>query len=205
MTRPPPAAARARAALVVPLAVAVALIGGACSRGADHPRAVPATSTTAPTAPAPVHVAVTATTIDGSDQPGDDVVAQVNAALDRYVAVALVAPLASGQPVGDLSPVFTAAAAAQIGADPALRATLLDEGMPPATREVSAPRAAAILSAVNDESGTPIVGARIGLTIHAVGPGLDVDIARDGEVVLVPDAGTWKIDVVNLRTARSSR
>ena len=196
---------RAPAAGLLALTLLAILPGAACShrsRRATAPEPAPAPN---PTTPPAIHLEVAATTIDGSDPPGDDVVAGVSQALDRYVATAIVAPLASGQPVADLSPAFTASAAAEIAADASLRATVLDEGLPPATREISAPRATAILDAVNGPGGTDLVGARIGLTVHAAGPGLDVDIARDGELVLVAEGGAWKIDVVHLRTERNTR
>ncbi|HEX2850845.1 MAG TPA: hypothetical protein VHN98_09840 [Acidimicrobiales bacterium] len=199
---------RASATGLLALALVVGVATTSCSKH-SRPKAAPATTTTAKppptTVPAPVHFTITETTTDGSDPPSDDVVAKVNEALDRYVATAIVAPLSSGQPVADLSPAFTAAAVAQIGADADLRATVLDEGMPPASREISASRATAVLEGVNDPGGTAIVGARIGLTIHAAGPGLDVDIARDGELVFVPDGDAWKINVVHLQTQRNSR
>jgi hypothetical protein len=51
-----------------------------------------------------------------------------------------------------------------------------------------------------------VVGARIDVKVHAVGPTLDVDVIHQGELVLVPEAdGSWRIESFALHTARDSR
>jgi hypothetical protein len=92
-------------------------------------------------------------------------------------------------------------------ADPATRATLVDEGLPPATTSIAAEVANVLLSTVaGPDEVLAVVGARIDLKVHAVGPTLDVDVVHQGELVLAPqDDGSWRIESFALHTARDSR
>ena len=142
----------------------------------------------------------------GTAAPGDDVIAAVKATMDAYLAQAVVGPLFSGQPVVDLSGVLSAAALQRFQEDPAARATLADEGLPPASKGITATRANMELRSVAGPDGVPaVVAARLDLLVHAVGPTLDVDINRYGDVTLVADEGGWRIDSFQLKTTRDSR
>lgn len=193
--------------LMVSLVALVVLLGACSKDDKDEPRAQPSTTTTtAP--PGPPTLAWTFGDLDahGTAAPGDDVVAAVKTTLDNYLAQAVVAPLYTGQPVVDLSTVLSPAALERFNADPAARATLVDEGMPPATEKITAERANAQLASVAGPDGIPaVIGARLDLLVHAVGPNLDVDINRFGDVTLVAEEGGWRIDSFQLRTDRNSR
>ena len=193
------------------LLVALVVLLGACSKDKNDdakPRAArPSTTTTSVMTEPPV-LAWTLGPVDaqGTAPPGDDVVAAVKATLDAYLAQAVVAPLFTGQPVVDLSTVLSPAALERFNADPAVRGTLVDEGMPPATLAISAEKADATLTSVAGPDGVPaVVAARLDLKVHAVGPGMDVDILRAGEITLVSEAGGWRIDSFSLRAQRDSR
>lgn len=190
------------------LLVALVVLVGACSKD-DNDDASTARSTTTTTAPAgPPTLAWTVGDIGthGTAAPGDDVIAAVKTTLDNYLAQAVVAPLYTGQPVVDLSMVLSPAALERFNADPTARATLADEGMPPATDGITAERANVQLASIAGPDGIPaVIAARLDLLVHAVGPGLDVDINRYGDLTLVAEEGGWRIDSFKLRAERNSR
>jgi hypothetical protein len=202
-----------RRLLATALVAALALGGAACSKkeDGDDGAAKPAktTTTTSAAAAAPT-VALTVTGVDanGTKTPDDATVAAVKAALEGWVATALVAPLHTGQPAGDLSPYFTAAALERLNADPAVKATLVDEGLPPATKALTADKAEAKLySVAGPDEVVAVVAAQLDLKLHSVGASHDVDVNHYGELVLVQDApgGPWKIDSFDLHSPKDSR
>lgn len=197
------------------LAVAVALAGalltaGACSKepatekGAE-PAAPAEEAPPATTVPPPLPFTITAVDSNGTAPPDEATLVAVKAALEAWAAAAVVAPLHSGQPAADLSGVFTGPALERL-TDPAVRATLVDEALPPASKEITPTAATATLSSVATPQGAvEVVAAHIELRVHAVGPSLDIDIAHLGELVLVPEGGGWKIDAFGMQAIRESR
>ncbi|HVM09051.1 MAG TPA: hypothetical protein VM345_11345 [Acidimicrobiales bacterium] len=193
-------------AALVAMTLALVTVSAACS-SSDDEDAVPTTTTTTELTAQPT-LAWTIGEVDpqGTAPPAEDVIAAVKATLDAYLAQAIVGPLYTGQPAGDLSAVLSPAALERIAADPAARATLVDEGMPPATKEITATVANAGLRTVAGPDGAvAVVGAHLDLVLHAVGPAIDVDIVRKGEVILTQENGSWRIDSFQLRTQRDSR
>ena len=197
--------------LLAPLLLAALLLGSACSKDEDPERAAPPTTTTAPTTTAPAGPPTLQLTVNGLDPngtkaPDDATVDAVRATLERWLATAVVGPLYSGQPAGDLSAVFTPAALERLAADPAARATLVDEGLPPATTEISAERAGITLTSVaGPDEVVALIAAQLDVKLRAVGPTMDVDVNHYGEVVLVQEPDGWKIDSFAVETARDSR
>ena len=191
------------------LAAVLALAGaGACSKDKDD--AAPPTSTTSTTAlaaPPAIGIAITAVEPNGTQAPDEATVGAVKAALDSWLAAAVVGPLFTGQPAGDLSAAFTPAALERITADPAVRSTLVAEGLPPASTSITAERATAALSSVAGPDGVvAVVAASLDVLLRATGPTMDVDVNHYGEVVLVADeAGAWKIDSFTITTKQDSR
>ncbi len=142
---------------------------------------------------------------NGTKDPDQATLTKVKATLDAYLAQAIVQPLATGKPAGDLSGLFTVAARPRLD-DAETRATLVEGGLPPASRSISADSTLVKLSSVAGPDGAvALVGARLDLRLHAVGPHVDVDIAREGEIVLTEDDGAWRIDSFALRTTRNTR
>lgn len=169
--------------------------GGARAGSSEHQSAPPLLSWT-----------VDGVENNGTQPPGEDVIASVKTTLDAYLAHAVATPLYTGRPAGDLRAVFSAAALDRLAADPAARLTLVDEGLPPATRAITAEVLRASLSTVAGGDGaTGLVAARLDLKLRAAGPLLDVDIVRQGEVVLSPEPEGWRIDSFLLRAERNSR
>lgn len=196
---------RRRATIVVVVAVALLAITG-CSKDkeeAEKSPEKPAEEGT-PAAPGTVELTVTGVDANATTPPDEATVAAVKKTLDGWIAIAVVAPLRSGDPAGDLSPFFTAPALERLG-DPAVRATLVDEGLPAATKSVEAEVANVALASAAGESGVAVIAARLELKIHAVGDDSDIDVVHSGDLILVPDADAWKIDSFSVRTARDSR
>jgi hypothetical protein len=189
------------------LALVAALVAG-CSKDKDDaaPKKRGTTTTAAAAASPTLAFTVTETNDNGTKGPDDAQLAAIKKTLDGWLASAVVAPLHTGQPAPDLAPLFTAAALERL-ADPATRATLVDEGLPPATTSIAAEVANVLLSTVaGPDEVLAVVGARIDLKVHAVGPTLDVDVVHQGELVLAPqDDGSWRIESFALHTARDSR
>ena len=196
--------------LLATLTVTAVLLSGCSKDKDDDGRATskePATTTTAAAAgPPTLQFTVTETNPNGTKPPDEAAMASIKKTLDGWLAAAVVAPLHSGQPAPDLAPLFTPPALERL-ADPAVRATLVDEGMPPATTSITAEIANVLLSTVaGPDEVLAVVGARIDVKVHAVGPTLDVDVVHQGEIVLIPEPdGTWRIESFALHTARDSR
>lgn len=199
--------------LVVALAVAAGGLG-ACSKGKggkDDNGGVESagrTTTSAAAQAAPPTIGVTITGVDpnGTRPPDDATVAAVKATLDAWIATAVVGPLFTGQPAGDLSKLFTPAALERLAADPAVRATLVDEGLPPATKAITAERAnVGLFTVAGPDEVVAVIGAQIDLLLRAEGPTMDVNVNHYGEVVLVQEADGWKIDSFAVEAARDSR
>jgi hypothetical protein len=176
-----------------------ALLATACSSGGGL-MAVP---TTTPPQSSDVAFSVTGATVESVQPPPppfpDDVKASVAATLDRYLQEAVLGPLRSGGPAGDLGPVFTGPARARVdGPD---RAALVDEGLP-AAEPVRAETATVGLAAlVGADGATTVVTAAVDLRLRA-GDDDPVTVARTGHLVLVPEGGGWKIDGYDVRTTR---
>ena len=206
MTRP------SRPTRLLVIALVVGSIAAGCSKDKDDDAAAPrkrrATTTTAaaPAAAPTLSFTVTETNTNGTKGPDDAQLAAVKKTLDGWLASAVVAPLHSGQPAPDLAPLFTPPALERL-ADPATRATLVDEGIPPSTKSITAEFANVALSTVaGADEILAVVGARIDVKVRAVGDAHDVDVVHQGELVLVPEAdGSWKIESFAIHTARDSR
>ena len=206
---------RSRSTRLVAALALVALLAAGCSKDDDEKgkgdatatkKPAATTTTTAPGTPPTLQFTVTEVNDNGTRPPDEATVAAVKKTLDTWLAAAVVGPLHSGQPAGDLSALFTPPALERL-ADPATRATLVDEGLPPATTSISAEVANLLLSSVaGADEILAVIGARIDLKVHAVGPTLDVDVVHQGELVLTPEPdGSWKIESFALHTARDSR
>lgn len=198
--------------LLATLAVVAVVLSG-CSKDEDTGGDAttdkkPATATTAAAAAAPptLQFTVTETNSNGTKAPDEAQLAAIKKTLDGWLASAVVAPLHSGRPAPDLAPLFTPAALERL-ADPATRATLVDEGLPPASTTIAAELANVLLSTVaGADEVLAVVGARIDVKVRAVGPTLDVDVVHQGELVLAPEPdGSWKIESFALHTTRDSR
>lgn len=195
------------------LVVLVAAAAPACSKD-DAPSATgptkdraggEASSTSAPPGPPAIALNVSGVQANGTAPPDEATVAGVKQTLDGWLAAAVVAPLHSGAPAGDLSPYFTAAALERL-TDPAVRASLVDEGLPPATKAIAPEVANVLVSAVAGSDGVVgVVVGRLDLKLRATGASSDIDVVHQGDLVLVFDNEAWRIDSFQMHTTRDSR
>ncbi len=134
-----------------------------------------------------------------------DVTAAVQASLDGWLGNAIVGPLRSGKPSSGLDAVFTEPALLKISAVGPERAAVLEEGTP-LTGDVKQERANAKLTLLSAPGGEPVlVTAQIDM-VHGVKSGSGfVDVVRGGEMVLVPDRGSWRIDSFDIVAKHDTR
>lgn len=189
----------------MPVLVACLVVLVGCTR--PVPRAYLG-GTTAGQAQAPAPIAITGAGFDlqaagsVSQATTDSAWAGVLATLNGYLAAAVLTPLATGGPAGDLVPLFTSPAAGRVSAGPD-RAAFIDEGLPPAA-DIRADTAVATLTALAGTDGTvSVVSASIDLRLHAMARGLPLTVVRTGDLVLLPEGGTWRIDGYDVKASRT--
>ncbi|HZQ26731.1 MAG TPA: hypothetical protein VFA94_03430 [Acidimicrobiales bacterium] len=189
--------------------VAAALItASACSSGGGKKAAPPRPPTTTTTAAAPLKVTASAATVDSMRDPAppfpDDLRDQVLATLTSYLSAGIAAPLRTAQPSAGLDGVFTADALARLAPGGPDRAALIEEPAPVAGT-VHPDTATATLVALAGQNGEiGMVNANVTLTVTATNGGSRVQIARTGDLVLVPAAGGWRIDSYDMSTKRDT-
>lgn len=128
--------------------------------------------------------------------------AGVLATLNAWLQAGVLTPLRTGGPAGDLAPLFTALAVGRVTTGPD-RAAFIDEGLPPAS-DVRSDAAVAGLTALAGTDGTmSVVTARLDLRLRAQASGAPVTVSRSGELVLLPEGGTWRIDGYDIRASRT--
>jgi hypothetical protein len=182
--------------------VVTVILATACSSGGGL-MAVPTTTSAPSSESSDGSFSVTGARVESVRLPPppfpDDVKASVTATLERYLQEAVLGPLRSGGPAGDLEPVFTGLARARVdGPD---RAALVDEGLP-AAGSVRAESATVGFAALAGADGAmTVVTAAVDLRLRASDDD-PVTIARTGHLVLVPDGDGWKIDGYDVRTTR---
>lgn len=134
-----------------------------------------------------------------------DVAAGVKATLDGWLAAGVIGPLRTGKPPTGLEPLFTGAALASLGAAGQQRASMLEEGAP-LTGTVTQQKAEARLTALAaPEGAVTLVTAQVDLAQAVAADDGTVDVVRTGELVLVPEGGTWRIDAFDMVAKHDSR
>jgi hypothetical protein len=123
--------------------------------------------------------------------------------LNRYLDAAVVTPLRSGGPAGDLTPLFSRPALERVAPGGADRFAIIDENLPPVS-DLRSERAVAGLTGLAGTDGTVSV-VTAGLDLHLIGHinGAPVTVVRTGELVLMPDGGTWRIDAYDVNVVRT--
>ncbi len=199
------------------LLVVAGLAVAGCSRSEPVAFTTQATNLQAPKAPAEVVLApvppvgpisFTATAFDlhaaGRVDPAasDAARAGVLDTLNRYLEAAVLEPLRSGGPAGDLTPLFTSPAVERVMAGPD-RFAFIDENLP-AVSDLRQEAAAAGLNALAGPDGImSVVTADLDLRLIGHVAGAPVSVVRTGELVLVPEGGTWRIDAYDIRVTRT--
>lgn len=160
-------------------------------------------------APGPFAFAVTAAAVHPMAYQAplfpNDVVAAVQASLDTWLGSAIVGPLRTGRPSSGLDAVFTEPALAKISAPGPERSALLEEGTA-LTGDVRQERANATLTALTAPGGELVlVTAQIDVAHTVSSSNGAVDVVRGGELVLVPDRGSWRIDSFDVVAKHDTR
>jgi hypothetical protein len=166
-----------------------------------------APATTAPVPPPPI--AFTGTGFDlhtaGPVGPAafDAAWAGVIDTLNRYLEAGVLTPLRSGGPANDLSPLFTPSTADRVMPGGADRFAFIDENLPPVS-DVRAEAAVAGLTALAGPDGImSVVTAGLDLRLMGHINGALVRVNRSGELVLMPEGGTWRIDAYDISVTRT--
>ncbi len=189
-----------------------------CSESGPVAFTTQATNLQAPKAPAEVVLApvppagpitFTATAFDlraaGPVDPAASDVARAGVVdtLNRYLEAAVLQPLRSGGPAGDLTPLFTSPAVERVMAVGPDRFAFIDENLP-AVSDLRQEAAAAGLNALAGPDGImSVVTAAVDLRLIGHIAGVPVTVVRTGELVLVPQGGTWRIDAYDIRVTRT--
>ena len=123
--------------------------------------------------------------------------------LNRYLEAAILTPLRTGGPAGDLAPLFNPPALARVAPGGADRFAFIDENLPPVS-DLRSERAVAGLTALAGQDGTVSV-VTAGLDLRLIGhiAGAPVTVVRTGELVLMPEGPTWRIDAYDIKVVRT--
>ena len=123
--------------------------------------------------------------------------------LNRYLEAAVVTPLRTGGPAGDLTPLFNGPALERVVPGGVDRFAFIDENLPPVS-DLRSERSVAGLNALAGRDGTISV-VTAGLDLHLIGhvAGTPVTVVRTGELVLMPEGKTWRIDAYDIRVVRT--
>ena len=130
---------------------------------------------------------------------------QVMATIRTYLDGAVIKPLRSGEPAGDLSAVFDAGTLARVtGID---RGVMLEEGLPKVTGDIAIVGKPVNFVGLGDQSGNLVlVTASVQFTVDGtiVGIKAPLHIDQHGDLVLAPDAsGAWKVTSYRMAVTRS--
>ena len=202
-----------RRILLLLIAGLFALTG--CTRPISHayttqmPTTVPPSTTAVPAPPAPAEPIVFTgagyhlhTAGKVSQAAFDAAWAGVLVTLNRYLELGILTPLRTGGPAGDLAPLFT-----PLGVDRVLtgpdRVAFIDENLPPAG-DLRSEAAVAGMNGLAGRDGVMSV-VTAGLDLRLVGQvnGAPLTVVRTGELVLVPEGGSWRIDAWDISVTRT--
>jgi hypothetical protein len=191
--------------LIVAVAVGAVLVlsGGSSSDDSSNPP----TSASRAVAKTTITLAAGDVTAESAGPPASVSTDQTNgviSVLGDYVETAIVKPLRTGQPAGDLGGVFaTAALDRATGVD---RATLTDEGIPKVTGDLTVTAQPVTITGLGDQGGNLVaIAATVDLDVSAApaGKALPLHIVRTGSFVLSPDAsGAWKVSAYDMQVTR---
>ena len=196
------------------LPVLVALAGCSRTTAADvtigRAGVPPASTTTTPTTTVespvtPLAFRVASFDVEGPGRPAsvEAVKAAVLQTFDRYLEAGVLTPLRTGGPAGEITPFFTARAAAHMAATTD-RSAFIDEGLPPAPRIVALASALRLSGLAGPGGNVELVAAHMDLRLVAGAQDATVTIARNADLMLVADGDTWKIDSYRVRVTRDT-
>jgi hypothetical protein len=123
--------------------------------------------------------------------------------LNKYLEAAVLTPLRTGGPAGDLTPLFNPPALERVVPGGPDRFAFIDENLPPVS-DLRSERAVAGLTGLAGTDGTVSV-VTAGLDLRLIGhvAGAPVTVVRTGELVLMPTGGRWRIDAYEIKVVRT--
>lgn len=191
------------AALVL---LVVAILATSCSSSDDEQATAPSssTTTTAVTAGEPGFRVVRFDAVGpvGVIEDLGQVQTAVTDTLDSYLSVAVLEPLISAMPAGDLGGVL--APAAQEALTPESRAALVDENLPRASG-IRVERAEAAIDALAGGDGAiALVVAEVSLVVVAEIGDTTLTVRRSGQISLEPLEGRWLVSAFDLAVNRDT-
>lgn len=127
----------------------------------------------------------------------------IEATLNRWLDEAVLRPLRSGQPAGDIAPFFTAAARDRIATTPD-RAAFVDEGIPPVAGIKAGVASLGMVALADVDGNIPVVSVHLDLTLGGMVEGAPLGVEHTGELFMVPDGDAWLIDGYDIRSSRAT-
>jgi len=183
----------------------LAMVAGACSKGDSKAASGRATTTTA--VPAPIGFTVASFDVEAVADPiaggVEGAQAGIVATLNRWLADAVLGPLRSGQPAGDIGSFFTGPTRERIATTPD-RAAFVDEGMPPVTGVGAGTASLAMVALADPDGNIPVVAVHVNLTLGGMVEGSPVGIEHVGDLSMLPDGDAWRIDGYDVKATRAT-
>lgn len=176
---------------LLPIVLTFALTFGACS-GAGHARTTPKKKVASTTATNLKAGTVEVANVGPPVQLPEQTKTAIMATVASYVSNGLVKPLHTGAKASGVAALFDAGAGAQLaGPDGAV---LFDADLPAMTGGVTAKAPPVPITALADANGMFVLAsATLLLDTRAKAGNATYRILRQGEFVLAPDQGAWKI------------
>ncbi len=123
--------------------------------------------------------------------------------LNRYLEAAVLTPLRTGGPAGDLTPLFTPLSVAQVMTVGPDRFAFIDENLPPAADLRQEAALVAMTALAGSDGVMSVIAAALDLRLTGQVDGAPLALNRAGELVLVPEGGAWRIDAWDLKVTRT--
>jgi hypothetical protein len=123
--------------------------------------------------------------------------------LNRYLEAAIVTPLRTGGPAGDLTALFNPPALERVAPGGVDRFAFIDENLPPVSDLRSEKSVAGLTALAGRDGKVSVVTAGLDLRLIGHIAGTPVIIVRTGELVLMPEGTTWRIDAYDIQVVRT--
>jgi hypothetical protein len=194
----PRARRRATVAALLACAVVAGCSGGDGDSSEPEERPIPRGEVSLEVGTTTVHGVGPATELDAAT------VDAVHEAVDRYLEVAMVRPILTGEPARGLAALFGPTVASRLGADDGDRDVLADEGSPRATTDLETSASAITVDALTAPDDAPLlVAARFRVEVSARTDDGPMTIARRAELTFEPAPdGSWLISAYRVTTRR---
>ncbi len=127
----------------------------------------------------------------------------IEATITRWLDEAVLRPLRTGQPAGDIGPLFTAPTRERIATTPD-RAAFVDEGLPPVSGVTPGVATLAMIALADPDGNIPLVAVHLELTLGGTVEGTPLGVEHTGDLFMVPEGDGWLIDGYDVRATRAT-